>query len=359
MVFVIFFALGCEKNRIIRPTNSAPSVPSPLLPTNGSSDQAIDIKLNWSCSDPEDDPLRYDVYFGETLIEGLNTPHTISKNQDSTTYLLPYLNHNTQYFWRVVARDNSGNTSESDLWTFTTRGYLPGEALDFELIDDVKITMVWIPPGSFMMGSGYDEDGEDFERPRHEVTFENGFWMGKYEVTQSQWKAVAGDEYQGRWYDSKGENHAVHTISWDEIQSEFLTQTVLGYRLPSEAEWEYACRAGTETRFYWGNDPEYRHIYDYCSFGGSRIVGTKLPNEWGLHDMSGNVWELCEDHWHRNYKNAPDDGSPWIDEGDFGDRVRRGGAFDMHEWYHRSAQRGYSWTDYHSDCIGFRLVLDR
>ncbi len=359
IAIVIIFSIGCEKDHITRPTNSAPSVPSPIFPMDGSTEQTIDVKLSWSCSDPEGDPLRYDVYFGETLIEGLNTPHAINKNQDSTTYLLPFLEHNTQYFWRIVARDDHDHLTETPLFSFITRDFQVGEALGFELVDGVNITMVWIPPGSFTMGTGFDEDGDDFERPRHEVTFKSGFWMGKYEVTQSQWEAVAGEENQGRWYNGRGENQTAYNFSWDEIHSQFLTRTALNYRLPSEAEREYACRAGTTTRFYWGDDPMYINFPEYSSWGRFREVGTKLPNAWGLYDMSGNVWELCEDSWHQNYENAPDDGSPWVDEGSNGYCVRRGGAYDMNERYHRSAQRAQNDPDWSCDCVGFRLVLDR
>ena len=138
----------------------------------------------------------------------------------------------------------------------------PGQERVFALTDDVDIVMVWIPAGEFNMGSPNNEqDRDNDEGPLHRVTFDQGFWMGKYEVTQGQWAGVMGNNPahdQG-----VGANYPVYYVSWNDIQV-FEERIADGFRLPSEAEWEYACRAGTNTRFYWGNDPNYREVVDYA-----------------------------------------------------------------------------------------------
>ncbi len=258
----------------------------------------------------------------------------------------------------------SFNLADVDSITFAEEGEGPqaGDEREFQLTDDVTVTMVWIPSGEFEMGSPNDEDGRQVsEGPVHSVQFENGFWVGKHEVIQAQWEAVMGDNPAHDY--GIGDNHPVYYVSWDDIQ-EFEAELDNNFRLPSESEWEYACRAGTNTRFYWGDDPDYEDIGDYAVYSennpdGTTDVGTKLPNAWGLYDMSGNVWEWCEDRWHTDYDDAPDDGSPWLENSEGGTiRIWRGAGFLYYPWFCRSAQRyatSPSFRDYH---IGFRLVRD-
>lgn len=236
----------------------------------------------------------------------------------------------------------------------------PGEERTFELTDSVNITMVWIPAGSFNMGSPEDEDGREFdEGPIHDVSIETGYWMGKYEVTQSQWKVVTGSNPSATF----GDNHPVEQVSWDDIHEDFLPEIGDNFRLPSEAEWEYACRAGTTTRFYWGEDPDSTEIDNYtvCRLNDVRRhaeVGTKQSNPFGLHDMTGNVYEWCEDDYHFDYDNAPINGSPWIDNprGDY--RVLHGGSWYSTPGSCRSAGRSVSDPRHLSFIPGFRLVRD-
>jgi len=238
------------------------------------------------------------------------------------------------------------------------KGPEPGEEREFRLIDEVTITMCWIPAGEFEMGSPDDEfRHQDNEEPVHTVTFESGFWMGKYEVTQRQWEAVTGRN-PGRYV---GENHPVERVSWDSIREDFIG-VIDDFRFPSEAEWEYGCRAGTGTSYYWGDGRELEDIDDYAIYGANHpdstaVVGTKLPNAWGLYDMSGNVREFCEDWYHNNYEGAPRDGRAWVGGGS-PNRIVRGGGIDAGYQMLRSASRGGVRANYSSYAYGFRLVRD-
>ncbi|HPO17302.1 MAG TPA: formylglycine-generating enzyme family protein, partial [Candidatus Hydrogenedentes bacterium] len=157
--------------------------------------------------------------------------------------------------------------------------------------------------------------------------------------------------WSGQSYVLDDPNSPAVYVSWNDAQS-FLTAlntyTGLTFRLPSESEWEYACRAGTTTRLYWGDDPGYTVGNDYCwwyydahGIGESyaHIVGLKLPNFFGLYDMSGNVWEWCEDDWHYGYTGAPSDGTSWVDSPRGSNRVKRGGGWGSYGYNCRSALR--------------------
>ncbi len=235
----------------------------------------------------------------------------------------------------------------------------PGEERVFELIEGVEIVMCWIPSGSFDMGSPDNEqDRVVNEGPVHRVTFENGFWMRKYEITQSQWFEVMGSNPS--YFDGR-ENYPVERISWNDIQN-FEAALDNEFRLPSESEWEYACRAGTITRFYWGDDPSNNQIEAYAWYSGNsnshtNQVGRKTANPWGLSDISGNVFEWCEDLYHENYNGAPNDGSAWV-AGDGQHRVLRGGGWNYNSGYCRSANRiGYNPGSRPTSFYGFRVML--
>jgi formylglycine-generating enzyme required for sulfatase activity len=224
----------------------------------------------------------------------------------------------------------------------------------------IILEMVKIPAGSFRMGSDEYED----EKPKHQVKLQE-FYLGKYLVTQEQYQAVMGNNPSNFKDDPK---NPVEKVSWNDAK-EFckkLNQLIAGkdFRLPSEAEWEYACRAGTQTRFYFGDDAaklgDYAW-YDENSGSKTHAVGQKKPNDWGLYDMSCNVWEWCEDPWHDSYANKPDNiknnGNVIWSSSNESRHVLRGGS-----WYDdsrgcRSAYRNGSDADSGSDFIGFRLVL--
>ena len=237
-----------------------------------------------------------------------------------------------------------------------------------DLGNGINLEMAAIPGGTFMMGSPKNEEGRIIhESPQHQVTVPS-FFMGKYPVTQAQYQAIMGTN-PSRF---KSSNRPVERVIWNDAIAfcEKLSQrTGKNYRLPSEAEWEYACRAGTTTPFHFGETittdlAKYDGNYTYG--GGIKGVYRKettevgsfgVANNFGLYDMHGNVWEWCQDSWHSNYEGAPTDGNAWLDnEKDNNGRLLRGGS-----WYYspevcRSACRNYYFLDSGSDFIGFRVV---
>lgn len=253
----------------------------------------------------------------------------------------------------------SFNLEDIDRITFDIEGH---QEQWFALTEEDSILMIWIPPGEFWMGAQEDEQGAAVdEYPRHLVMLDYGFWIGKYEFTQVQWVAVMGENPSG----FEGDNRPVERVSYNDTRG-FLNELNgnedrTPWRLPSESEWEYACRAGTETRFYWGNDEDYGDIGDYSWYDensdATHEVGQKRPNAWGLYDMSGNVMEWCEDMHHGNYDGAPDDGSVWA-EGENDGFVQRGGAWVYENSYGRSANRHGDTPATRYNYRGFRLVRD-
>ncbi|AUT03829.1 serine/threonine protein kinase [Nostoc sp. CENA543] len=227
----------------------------------------------------------------------------------------------------------------------------------------VSLDMVAIPGGKFIMGSPKNEPGRnDTESPQHPVNVKP-FFMGKFPVTQAQWQAVTGFakvniDLNPNPSHFKGANRPVEKVSWYEAV-EFcarLSQTTGRiYRLPSEAEWEYACRVGTTTPYYFGETitkdlANYDNIYQQTT-----DVGAFPATLFGLSDMCGNIWEWCQDKWHKNYDNAPTDGSAWFGANNKY-RPLRGGSWPSNPWLCRCASRSWSEPEYRADYIGFRVV---
>ena len=246
-----------------------------------------------------------------------------------------------------------------------------------DLGNGVILEMVSIPAGSFLMGSPDGERGRrDREGPQHWVTVP-GFFMGKYPVTQAQWQAVMGNNPSY----FKGENLPVENISWYEAKQfcqKLAHNTRTHYRLPSEAEWEYAGRAGTTTPFHFGETIS-TELANYCgtdwdvwgttykgSYGNgpkgkflekTTPVGSfKVANAFGLYDMHGNVWEWCQDIWHDNYKGAPTNGAAWI-ASNKENVLMRGGAWNYEAKGCRGAYRGRTGPGDRRSNSGFRLAL--
>ncbi|WP_366918668.1 SUMF1/EgtB/PvdO family nonheme iron enzyme [Acaryochloris sp. IP29b_bin.148] len=235
------------------------------------------------------------------------------------------------------------------------------------LKEGVALDMVYIPDGQFTMGSPVTEPNrQKNEGPKHLVNVPS-FFMGKYPITQAQWQAIMGNNPSK----FQGAERPVEQVSWflaEEFCQKLSEATGQDYRLPTEAEWEYAARAGTSTPFHFGNtlttdlaNYDGNYTYDKGSkgaFRGSTVAVTQLAgNAFGLYNMHGQVWEWCLDHWHDNYQKAPTDGSAWLDQGDAKmRRVRRGGS-----WYDgphacRSAFRYRSYPYSYTNSFGLRVV---
>jgi formylglycine-generating enzyme required for sulfatase activity len=246
------------------------------------------------------------------------------------------------------------------------------------LSDGLRLEMVAIPGGSFLMGSPEDESERlNTESPQHEVTV-SPFFMGRYPVTQAQWKSVAQMPQVERELNAdpssfKGNNRPVMFVSWHmaiEFCARLTNYTNRHYRLPSEAEWEYACRAGTTTPFHFGEtittelaNYQDRGFYNAAPRGKDRIETTSvgrfgISNAFGLSDMHGNIQEWCADHWHRNYEGAPTDGSPWLEITNR--KVNQGYIFRGGSWLNdlrdcRSASRRAHSPDFCGGGMGFRV----
>ncbi|WP_019499689.1 SUMF1/EgtB/PvdO family nonheme iron enzyme [Pseudanabaena sp. PCC 6802] len=245
-----------------------------------------------------------------------------------------------------------------------------GNAKSFfeDLGNGVSLHMMSIPGGEFLMGAPRAEAGsqeQDSERPQHRVQIDP-FWMGKFPVTQAQYQAIVGKNPSH----FKGENRPVESISWNDAVAfcEKLSQrTGREYRLPSEAEWEYACRAGTTTPFHFGEtiSPEIANYNANHSYGKApkgiyrqetTVVGSfQVANAFGMYDMHGNVWERCADTWKANYQGAPIDGSAWIEPNRTSHSLR-GGSWNYYPGFCRSAYRVNDYAGYCSYDIGFRVV---
>jgi len=251
--------------------------------------------------------------------------------------------------------------------------------MSIPLSDDVNLDMIWVEPGTFLMGSPADELGRYSFEIQREVTLSYGYWLGKYEVTQEQYKAVMGYNHSTH----VEVNHPVESVTW-EMAMEFCARLTAiereagrlpqgyVYSLPTEAQWEYACRAGTTTAlnsgknlsdkdkcpemdevgWYKYNSGEYDADGKYTNKGNHYPVGQKLPNAWGLYDMHGNVWEWCFD------KKGDYPTTPVIDPVELVtgmDRARHGGCWQNNAAVCRSANRGYR-SNSDKD-TGFRVVL--
>ena len=243
--------------------------------------------------------------------------------------------------------------------TNTTQGNLqiavpgPNKTETIDLGGGVKMEFVLIRPGSFTMGADKGNQGD--EKPAHKVTISKPFYLGKYEVTQEQWEKVMGSNPSN----FKGPKLPVEQVSWNDCQNFLakLKKKVTGYefRLPTEAQWEYACRAGS-TGDYCFDDGE-TNVGEYgwhsnTSGGKTHPVGEKKPNAWGLYDMHGNVWEWCSDAY------GPYSSEAVIDPkgANSGNRVLRGGAWYINPRCLRSASRDNGMPDYRYNGIGLRCV---
>jgi len=244
----------------------------------------------------------------------------------------------------------------------TPAAVIASPAYDKTTTNSIGMEFMLIPAGEFKMGSPSGEEGRlDREGPVHTVKIEKAYYLGKYEVTQKQWREVMGSNPSY----FEGDDLPVEKVSWNDAQ-EFVRkfnemENTDKYRLPSEAEWEYAARAGTTTRYSFGDDES--DLGDYAWYGvnsssNTHPVGKKKPNSWGLYDMHGNVWEWVQDEWHSNYKGAPTDGSAWNSGHGSSLRIDRGGSWDYYAGSCRSAYRECSNPGFRTPRLGFRLLQE-
>ena len=293
---------------------------------------------------------------------GTKSPHYIWESSDSEIVAIEPDPVDASVAWAIAVGD-SGQTATLRVFDRANeldrqvQVQVTGEGT-FTLPGGVSLEMVWIAPGTFQMGSS---QGDSDERPVHEVTIRQGFYLGKYEVTQAQWEAVMGSN-PSRF--SGCGDCPVERVSWVDAQVFIRKLNEMEgenrYRLPSEAEWEYAARAGSGTVYSWGN--EIGNNRANCRGCGSRWDGEKTApvgsfpaNAWGLHDMHGNVWEWVQDCWNGNYEGAPVDGSAW-ESGACSARVLRGGSWSYEPGYLRAAGRvGLTSGDRYSH-FGFRIA---
>ncbi|MDB9438350.1 bifunctional serine/threonine-protein kinase/formylglycine-generating enzyme family protein [Dolichospermum lemmermannii CS-548] len=261
------------------------------------------------------------------------------------------------FSFEVVTTDARGN--------ITNRRKESAKYFTEDLGNGVTLDMVEIPGGTFIMGSPESEAKRvSNESPQHQVTVPS-FYMGKYELTQAQYQAIIGTNPSN----FKGDNRPVERVSWNnavEFCKKLIQKTGKNYRLPSEAEWEYACRAGTTTPFYFGESitPDlvnYHGNYTYASAPKGKYrqqttdVGTFPPNSFGLYDMHGNVWEWCQDDYKNDYINAPTDGSA-LTSPSLSAKLLRGGSWYGNPVNCRSASRHDFNLVFNYSSIGFRVV---
>lgn len=236
-----------------------------------------------------------------------------------------------------------------------------------------RMEFVLVPAGKFMMGSA---DGGTEEKPIHGVTIGRAFYLGRYEVSQYQWRAVMGRTLseQKRLIDQnnslalphrlagEGNEYPIYYVSWEDAHAFLQRLNALNdgylYRLPSEAEWEYACRAGGSPDA--ASDLNPIAWYRTNSNDSTQPVGMRRANAFGLYDMLGNVWEWCEDWFHSNYDGAPTDGAAWLTRGELGQRISRGGSFSTRNLtFLRCTARGEETPDNRDFETGFRVVAEK
>ena len=341
--------------------NQSPLLPSNPIPADQSNNISISTTLQWECTDPENDPLTFDVYFGTN-----NPPSLATVNQSEFSFVPGILSQNTQYYWKIVAKDDQANQTEGVIWTFTTISNGGG---DLEWVN--------VNGGTFQMGSN---DGPGNEQPIHSVTL-SSFEITKYEVTNEQYCEFLNDIGCNSNGSHNGENYIDMDNSYCQINysgGQFIPESGktdfpvievswygshafaqwAGGRLPTEAEWEFAARGGNNSNGYtYSGSNTVGDVAWYSSNSGGHThqVGTKATNELGIHDMSGNVWEWCNDWYDSNYYgSSPSNNPQGPSSGTY--RVLRGGSGNHNAYNCRVANRNGGNPDYSDHLIGFRVA---
>jgi formylglycine-generating enzyme required for sulfatase activity len=275
------------------------------------------------------------------------------------------------FFITAAIQDGPARGFEKRINLPPTKG--AGPQSEWRYTKSLGMKFVYIPPGNFLMGSPGDEKGRDRDETQHQVILTKGFYIQTTEVTQGQWKAVMGNNPS--YFKACGDDCPVEGVSWNDVRK-FIRKLnqeegIDMYRLPSEAEWEYACRAGTRTRFSWGDDVDcdtmmYENdvgsVENHCADSNRRRglhadstvpVKSYQANAWGLFDMHGNVWEWCQDCY-GTYSSGPVTDPTGPSGSSF--RVYRGGSWVSYARYCRAASRSYDVPDSKGNALGFRLA---
>ncbi|NER38650.1 MAG: formylglycine-generating enzyme family protein [Oscillatoria sp. SIO1A7] len=304
--------------------------------------------------------------FGRQKMQGiLSTSRKVSMDSQPVSFE-PIPEPETKY--NLLSRFEFQAITVNDIGQEIDRQRHSAEFFIEDLGNGIILEMVSIPGGTFMMGSPDSEkDSDSDEKPQHRLRVP-GFFMGKYQVTQAQWQAVMGNNPSY----FKGEDLPVELITWynaEKFCKELSQKTGRAYRLPSEAEWEYACRAGTTRPFHFGATittdlANYNGNYTYEREPRGKYreqttpVGSFPANAFGLYDMHGNVWEWCQDAWHDNYQGAPTDGTARVANKQSGDlRILRGGSWFSLPGHCRGACRNDNGPIFRRWDSGFRVVL--
>ena len=333
-----------------------------------------------SCRDKQvshEDPAFKQGVFSHFLVEGLRGKAALN-GKVSVSSLFAYVSQQTKdYVLETYSTAQTPRlmvkTDEMDDFVLSTKilppdgtpasGSKAGERM-VKTVDGVEYVFRWCPAGAFQMGSPSSESGRDSdEGPQHEVTLTKGFWMMETEVTQAMWRSVMGESISEKakqgtyWHDLYGEgtNYPMYYVSWDDCQEfcrKLSSKIGMKITLPTEAQWEYAYRAGTKGR-YAGDSLDSMGWYDSNSGGKTHPVAQKKPNAWGLYDMHGNVWEWCED-WFGDYPNSAVTDPTGPNSGSI--RVFRGGGWNDFARNCRSANRNGVSAGYRSNNLGFRVV---
>ena len=376
--------------------NNPPDAPQYPDPDNMAVNVSVNKDLSWTCIDPDGDDLVYDVYFGTNPIPD---DGDLSSEEQSETFFDPsVLNPQTTYYWKIVAYDSEEQT-ESEIWSFTT-----GD-------DPVYGNMIFVEGGSFVMGNHYD-DGNIDEKPLHTVTL-NSFYIGQYEVTYTKFvefldslEVSSNGSYDGyELIDMDDDDCAIVYETNNNLKFEFIGSesaplascpvievtwyggvvfcnwlseqegltpcynlddmscdlTANGYRLPTEAEWEYAARGGVnwEDNYRYSGCNDEADLSDFAWYndleGITHEAGSKMPNQLGIYDMSGNVWEWCNDFYSDSYyKDSPEENPTGPVTGD--NHVGRGGAWGDEASSCLVSNRGAYIPDFSVNYIGFRIA---